>query len=177
MNAMTWPNSPTDSMSLARFSTIVVLVLAVILGMMKVLNSASTIVPLGNTVTWDQQRVGERYYVGLLTADRQPHTLDIDSIAPRTRTNTNASDVRVMVCEGGMVGAASDESIHQTCHRVLPLRPGKITLSPTRTIMLEAVPHRRGQLVVDGSDVSYRDGWRRGSYPAGVFIEMKTTTG
>lgn len=124
-----------------------------------------------------EQRVGERYYVGLLTADRQPHTLDIDSIAPRTRTNTNASDVRVMVCEGGMVGAASDESIHQTCHRVLPLRPGKITLSPTRTIMLEAVPHRRGQLVVDGSDVSYRDGWRRGSYPAGVFIEMKTTTG
>jgi hypothetical protein len=138
-------------------------------------NSESVPVTLGQTV-----------YAGLPTLPTGvggggSRRLDLRKVQLRIRANTADATVTAMICNQ-RAGAASlvgggvvlgDPS--RFCTSLRPFRAGSVTVGGTASgIVLAVTPHKAGVVHLEGADVEYRDGIRRGRQHVG--IEMTFTT-
>jgi hypothetical protein len=134
-------------------------------------NSESAPVTLGQTV-----------YAGLPTLPTGgSRRLDLRKVQLRIGANTADATVTAMICDqragaaslvgGGVVlGDAS-----RFCTSLRPFRAGTLTVGGTASgIVLAVTPHIAGVVHLEGADVEYRDGIRRGRQHVG--IEMTFTT-
>jgi hypothetical protein len=118
--------------------------------------------------------VGQPVVLGTFARPRNGTVTVTDAVA-KVRENTADADVRVLLCEtapgsprvGSQLGRAEDActAVLEPAGQVLAARGGL-------QVVLEVVPRRSGVLVVDGVDISYRDGWRRGTQPSGLVAEF-----
>lgn len=104
----------------------------------------------------------------------QPRAVDVVSIAPRIVENSAGARVRLVLCApaGGAAPATG------SCSDAEPFRGGVIALGvgqvPTLWVIASAT--RPGTLVVDGYDVTYRDGWRTGVQHVGSTLTLVSTS-
>lgn len=104
--------------------------------------------------------------------------IDLRSIQPRITLNTAGATVDVLICTQSSperVGIIND-NIDDYCSPLTPWRSGTLVLgSSSRTyVILAGTTAHSGVLRIDGADVTYRDGFRRGSQHVGTTIEFTT---
>ena len=106
-------------------------------------------------------------------------TIALRTVRARVRSNTADAVIRVLVCSGGDGDAlAMDRALAKDRCASLPTLRGQRLLplpGPGPRLVVEVVPRRTGQVVIEGVSVSYRAGLRRGSENTGP--RMVTTVG
>ncbi|GAB3855031.1 hypothetical protein GCM10028801_10100 [Nocardioides maradonensis] len=123
----------------------------------------------------NRARVGRTTYVGLAGAEVVSMRVTLTSAAPRVVTNTADATIEVLVCvlrhgqTGGGVGLQGERMTHRMCDlgpaSGAELLPGGF---PSRELVVAITPHRPGRVRIDGIDVRYDAGWRRGSQHIGI---------
>lgn len=160
---------------LVAFGVAIVLLTTLALGALAWLNSARTFTPYGGfAVSFDRSVVGQRYFAGFIGTQPTDVTVNVHSISPRVVENSSGSTVRTLVCEGGKVGGVDESLIDATCSRLTPFRPGPFHASESRSLVLEVVARQPGQLRIEGADIDFRDGIKRGAYRAGGTLTITT---
>ena len=126
-------------------------------------------------------RLGEVLYVG---ADIQPRTgdsghrrLTVHHIAPQLTVNSAGAIVQVLACQVANpdlgLGIENDTS---PCARVRSFQPGTIDLGfPATEIVYKITATRIGIIQIEGAQVSYSDGSRRGDQHAGSGTRISVT--
>jgi hypothetical protein len=131
--------------------------------------------------------LGQTVYSGLPTLPTGvggggSRRLDLRNVHLRVSDNTSHATVTAMICNqragsAGLVGGGAvlgDPSPY--CTSLRPFRAGSLTLGGSASgIVLAVTPHTAGVLHIEGADVDYRDGLRRGRQHVGV--EMTFSTG
>ena len=160
---------------LVAFGVAIVLLTTLALGALALLNSARTFPAQGGLIsTFDRSVVGKRYFTSLVWASPTEGPVYVHSLSPRVVENSSRSTVRVLECEGGTVGGADESSIGATCSRLTPFRPGPFHASETRSLVHEVVARQPGRLRIQGADIDFRDGIKRGAYQAGGTLTITT---
>jgi hypothetical protein len=121
---------------------------------------------------------GETWYVDLgiypRLAPGDSVDIDLHSIRPRITLNTAGATVDILAC--AQKGPERVGAIKDNCSTLTPWRSGTLTLGPGATsyVILAGTTAHSGVLRIDGADVTYRDGFRRGSQHVGTTIEFTT---
>ena len=117
--------------------------------------------------------VGETGLAGLFVGAGREVTLR--DVRPVLTTNTADATVRVVLCQpvADLIGSGRG-TVESACSRVLPLEGAALSGERAgRPYLLVAItPKRAGTVVVDGVEISYRDGVRRGTETAGVTVKV-----
>ncbi|MDX6256130.1 MAG: hypothetical protein QOJ11_2464 [Frankiales bacterium] len=130
--------------------------------------------------------LGQTVYAGLPAMPTgvgagESRRLDLRSVHLRIGANTSHATVTAMICSQ-RVGSASlvggGEALgdpNQFCTSLQPFRAGSLTVGATASgIVVAVTPHTAGVVHIEGADVEYRDGIRRGRQHVG--LEMTFTT-
>jgi hypothetical protein len=134
----------------------------------------SALDPVGSRTGLPAQ-VGQPVLVGVLGYPAEGSVL-LRSATPRVRAGSADADVRVVYCTSRSVLGASREPVEQACDRVLPVK-GQRLARPTPEngfgqLLLEITAREPGTVVVDGVDIGYSTGLRRGSQSAGQVAQV-----
>ena len=104
-------------------------------------------------------------------------SVDLRSVTPRITTNTADADVTVLMCTVGLDPIGATTATGPYCTSVSAFHPGNVVLGsrPGSTDIVVAVrPHRAGTVHVEGLDVNYHLGIRRGHAHTGTNIQVVT---
>jgi hypothetical protein len=125
--------------------------------------------PVGSSARLDGPHAAGAAMTGVMTygpvdavdLSAAPRTVDVVSIEPRIVSNSADADVRLVLCPDGAGPATTDAP----CAGAVPFTGGQVALgyAPGQQLWVVATSHRAGTLVVDGYDVTYRDGMRSGT--------------
>jgi hypothetical protein len=131
--------------------------------------------------------LGQTVYAGLPTlptgvGGEGSRRLDLRNVQLRISANTSHAIVTAMICDrpvggAGLVGGGAVlGNPSRFCASLRPFRAGSLTVGGTASgIVLAVTPHTAGVVHIEGADVEYRDGIRRGRQHVGV--EMTFSTG
>lgn len=119
-------------------------------------------------------RVGQSFYVGSDIQPKSPgsghRVMDLHRVTPRIAINTAKADVEVLYCRvsnphlGMGTGFDTDP-----CATVTPFHPGSVDLGfPATEIIFKITCTQPGTVRIEGAQVTYFDGTRRGNQHAGI---------
>jgi hypothetical protein len=129
--------------------------------------------PVGN-------QVGAHASIGqpvLFSTDLVPSSeVTLRQAHARVLADTADATIRMVLCVDASSSAAVRESAKEHCDRVLPISGARLSphLGSDRQVMVEVTLRRRGKVVLDGFDVTYRTGLRLGSESAGLVITVES---
>lgn len=139
----------------------------------------------GGTVGMVDVPVGQAAYFGMTFDEPDASgTVAIDSAAAHIDGSAEAS-VDYLVCtadpagEPGMIGSASESDISEFCPTLEPLEGAtyEFNATPRQQLVLAITPSGPGRVRVDDVELSYRDGWQRGTQHLGEVFEVRTGRG
>jgi hypothetical protein len=111
---------------------------------------------------------------------RSSARIGLQSVTPRVTENTAYAEITIQLCRRNIqsvgVGAVTGPLV-EFCASLVPVASASAVLSPDAggdQIVVSVRPTRDGQVVIEGFDVRYTDGVRRGSSHAG--LELRITT-
>ena len=132
------------------------------------LTHADELPPVGNE--WAiTTTVGQPVLFGVLVdPDR---TIALRTVRARVRSNTADAVIRVLICTGLQGNEIGVDRARATdlCASLPTLRGQRLLPLPGAgpRLVVEVVPRRTGQVVIEGVSISYRAGLRRGSENTG----------
>lgn len=123
--------------------------------------------------------VGEVFLAGVFAYPAEGDVVLRDAV-PRVRTNTADAEVRVHFCVAPVIGmpiGSMRMAAEQQCGELPPLE-GQRLARPTPEnrlahLVLEIVPRQAGEVAVEGLDVSYSSGLRRGTQASGITVKVR----
>lgn len=135
---------------------------------------------VGNEVGLPLQ-VGKPAVVGQLTYPADG-SVQLRAATARVREGSADADVRVVFCvrPEGPLGAMR-ESADQSCARTPPLHGQRLAMPSFEGgfghLAVEVVPREPGEIVIDGLDVAYAAGPRRGTQATGIVVRVTASAG
>jgi hypothetical protein len=130
-------------------------------------------------------QLGHTTYAGLgmgpRTASPREVTIGLRSIRPRVELNTADATIELLVCSASQettrLGVAMDD-VSELCSSLAPWHRGSFTFGPfdsdTKYLVLAVTPQRVGEVRIEGADVSFHHGIRRGHQHVGLSMEFHT---
>jgi hypothetical protein len=138
------------------------------------------LVPVGSE-SGMESAVGEPTLVGLFAYPTNGSVVLRDA-TPRVARGSAAANVRVLWCAGprdGMPVGAVRATAEEWCSEAPPLGGQLLTLPNADTdfghLVLEIVPLMRGKVTVEGADIAYSAGLRRGTQASGLVVKVDAT--
>lgn len=130
--------------------------------------------------------VGHTTYFGLGAFPRTAHPeesrrIDLRGVVPRITSNSADAAIEVLICaDSGLpetlleLSAVRDD-VSRYCKSLEALHAGSVDLGPRASgLILAITPHRVGEVRVEGVDISYRHGIRRGQVHSGITTTVAT---
>lgn len=124
--------------------------------------------------------VGQPVLVGLFIYP-QTGSVVLRDATPRVSSGSAAARVRVLWCvepEGGTPVGTARATARGTCAETPDLDGQRLTMPRPENnfahLVVEVVPLEAGEVRVDGADVAYSAGLRRGSQASGVVVRVET---
>ena len=123
--------------------------------------------------------VGQPVLVGLFIYPQNGSVVLRDA-TPRVASGSAAARVRVLWCvgpEGGTPVGTARGTARQTCAETPGLAGQRLTMPTPENnfahLVVEVIPLEAGDVRVDGADVAYSAGLRRGSQASGVVVKVE----
>lgn len=171
----TSPASPTLTIGRNRWATLLVGLLTLTLGAAVAAWYATHPAPLttGEAHVTAVTSVGQPVYVGVWTlAADSGRRLDVAGVKVTTEATTPV-EVEPLLCRGGSVGVTSDPSAF--CTSVTA--PAGETMEPGDSVVLRIVGADAGAAFTERVRVSYREGLRAATQPAGTRVVTAVVPG
>ena len=137
-----------------------------------------TLLNPGGSAVGMQVTVRQPVLVGLF-AYPQDGSVVLRDATPRLASGSAAARVRVLWCvgpRGGSPVGAARATARETCAETPGLDGQRLTMPSAANrfahLVLEVVPSEAGEVRVEGVDVAYSAGLRRGSQAYGVVVEV-----
>lgn len=109
---------------------------------------------------------------GVVTA----HTarIQVVEVRPRVSKDTTGADITVQVCRRGAHGSVTVAPADSECRVVSDLPARRVHLRPGADRLVVSVrPRHAGTVLIEGYDVTYVAGGRRGTEHAGVRLRLR----
>lgn len=124
----------------------------------------------GSEQRFDKLPVEKSIYVGVNWPGNPSRDVAIETARPMVARDTANSSIEVVICvprEGAdPLGSALDEHVDDSCADLVPIRAGgsEVRLVGQRKdqVLIKVTTYRQGEVAVNGVELVYRDGWRRG---------------
>jgi len=122
--------------------------------------------------------VGQELHVGMtsLGPGVEPRTVTLHDARPRIVQNTSGAKVSFSLCrESGPLGADT-APLDEYCAEVVPLDDSEMEVSPDTgdLVVMTIRPTQPGSVRIRGMDLTYTDGWQRGTEHAGPVVRVRT---
>ena len=133
----------------------------------------------GASITLEPRPVGSTVWFDPLQGENPAATIELRDASPRVLRAPQGSRVTVMLCQlpaDGMGVGTRLEPPREWCDRqsVVPGATWSSDDDGARQALVVAVTRTQpGEVVIDGIDIRYSAGWRRGSEHAGIDMIMK----
>lgn len=139
------------------------------------MNYAAVFAPTQQPSQFSALVPGQTIYSTLMldSADENnsPVTVFLTSARPNVAYNSANATVSVLKCTraGETAGYGTWDAAHLggICASMTPLKPGDVSFGPDTILLLAITAHTAGQVSVDGIDVEYTTGLRRGHQTIG----------
>lgn len=126
--------------------------------------------------------VGETLYVGIgWPVPGSTGSIRVSDLAARVRVNSSDARISYLVCRVnhrgvGAIGTSTAGRLEEDCHDTAPVDGADVSLgSPlNRQVLMAVQPTRPGRVVIDGVDLHYWYGWRRGKAVSGPEVTVRT---
>jgi hypothetical protein len=131
----------------------------------------------GNAMT-GPLAVGQRLHVGMTweSLKIEPRTATLHEASPRVVRNTADAEVSFSLCrsEKDPAGAVRG-NLERWCTEVLPIDDTEMTLNaePRDIVLMTIRPTKPGVVRVRGADLTYTDGWQRGTEHIGSLVVVR----
>jgi hypothetical protein len=123
--------------------------------------------------------VSQRLHVGMTweSLEIEPRPATLHGATPRIVRNTADAEISFSLCraEKEPIGSARG-SLERWCSEVLPIEDAEMTLNadPRDIFIMTIRPTRPGVVRVRGADLTYTDGWKRGTEHVGSLVVVRT---
>jgi hypothetical protein len=121
---------------------------------------------------------GQRLHVGMTweSLDIEPRAATLHEATPRIVRNTADAEVSFSLCrsEKDPIGAVRG-NLERWCTEVLPIDDAEMTLNaaPRDIVLMTIRPTKPGVVRVRGADLTYTDGWKRGTEHVGSLVTVR----
>lgn len=113
---------------------------------------------------------GTPVYIGIYegSVDDDPHTVTIDRVTPRVTGRTSETRFEYLICYGPLGSVHGRAQLEQACDRIEPALGRQTTFGAggrdaRATLVVGIDSTAAGRVVIEGYDIDYSSGWRRGS--------------
>jgi hypothetical protein len=121
--------------------------------------------------------VGRPLHVGMtwVSVHTDPRTVTLHEAGARIGRNTAESEVSFSVCRVKEPIGSATGSLERWCSEILPVDGTEIALNadPSEVVIMTIRPAKPGVVRVRGMDLTYTDGWQRGTEHVGPRVVVR----